>query len=135
LKIPLLLGQPEFKKEGIYLKKEFTQAQLVELNYLFTATLMKLDFYKKYEFNNLRLFEDLRERIYDSEINKKEEERKLKELHRLILKSNDFIEIDDTLGTKTTYFTKNTNSELEESDIDDDDDYDDYDDEIDPVPF
>jgi hypothetical protein len=42
LHVPLLIGQPEFKLEGVFLKYNFSEEQILELNYVHSIGVTKL---------------------------------------------------------------------------------------------
>lgn len=71
LNIPLLLGHPQFKQEGIYKSLGFSKCILNELNYLFTNSLIKFD----YEEIMMDVFGHLKLVIENQESDKREEER------------------------------------------------------------
>jgi hypothetical protein len=73
LQIPLLLGQPEFKKEGALLKHQFSIHQIKEMNYIHSVSLIKLKMNEVINNNQLNLFEIYREAI-QNEINERNQD-------------------------------------------------------------
>jgi len=69
LKRPLLIGQPEFKKEGVLKTYNFSEEQIVEMNYIHGFFLTQLQM--GYILNNstLTIFDDIRELIKSSKMN------------------------------------------------------------------
>lgn len=63
LKIKLLVGQPEFKNEGFLKQKNFSEEQLVEMNYIHGLSLIKLDMYEVINNKYLSIFDEMRECI------------------------------------------------------------------------
>ena len=63
LKIPLLVGQPEFKNEGLLKQKNFSEEQIVEMNYVHGLSLMGLDMYEVINNKYLSIFDEMRECI------------------------------------------------------------------------
>lgn len=56
LEIPLLLGYPEFKQEGVFDEHKFSTLQLREMNHLHSAELIPLDMDKIFENDSLNFF-------------------------------------------------------------------------------
>jgi hypothetical protein len=63
LSIPLLVGHPEFKKEGALLKHNFSEEQIKEMNYIHIIGLITLDMPEIINNNKLTLFKVQRESI------------------------------------------------------------------------
>jgi hypothetical protein len=63
LKIPLLVGQPEFKNEGLLKQKNFSDEQIVEMNYVHGLSLIGLDMYEVINNKYLSIFDEIRECI------------------------------------------------------------------------
>lgn len=63
LKIPLLVGQPEYKNEGLLKQKNFSDEQIVEMNYVHGLSLMGLDMYEVINKKYLSIFDEIRECI------------------------------------------------------------------------
>ena len=66
LKIPLLVGQPEFKNEGLLKQKYFSEDQIVEMNYIHGISLIKLDMREVINNKYLSVFDEIRECILSS---------------------------------------------------------------------
>jgi hypothetical protein len=60
LSIPLLLGQPEFKKEGALLKHDFSSKQIMEMNYIHGFGIVELEMFNIFDNRGLNLFGELR---------------------------------------------------------------------------
>jgi hypothetical protein len=93
LKIPLLLGYPQFKKEGIYEKLGFSKYQLNELNYLFTNTIIKLDNEEIME----DVFGELRLVMFSESMDREKDERIKKLLIDLSLRGDSNIDFEGDL--------------------------------------
>jgi hypothetical protein len=63
LHVPLLIGQPEFKLEGVLLKHNFNYEQILELNYVHSIGVTKLKMNEIINNNKLTLFEEQRQGI------------------------------------------------------------------------
>ena len=63
LHVPLLIGQPEFKLEGVFLKYNFSEEQILELNYVHSIGVTKLKMDEIINNNKLTLFEEQRQGI------------------------------------------------------------------------
>lgn len=63
LKIPLLVGQPEFKNAGFLNQKNFSQEQIIEMNYVHGLSLIGLDMYEVINNKYLSIFDEIRECI------------------------------------------------------------------------
>ena len=68
LKLPLLIGQPEFKKEGVLKTYNFSEEQIVEMNNIHGITITQLQM--EYVLNNskLSIFDNIREQIKSSNL-------------------------------------------------------------------
>ena len=60
LHVPLLIGHPEFKLEGVLLKHNFSEEDIFELNYINSISVQKLKMDEIINNNQLVLFEDQR---------------------------------------------------------------------------
>lgn len=60
LHVPLLIGHPEFKLEGVLLKHNFSEEDIFELNYINSISVQKLKMDEIINNNQLILFEDQR---------------------------------------------------------------------------
>ena len=60
LHVPLLIGQPEFKLEGVLQKHNFSEEQIFELNYVHSISVTKLKMSEIINNNKLTLFEEQR---------------------------------------------------------------------------
>jgi hypothetical protein len=60
LHVPLLIGQPEFKLEGVLMKHNFSEEQIFELNYVHSISVQKLKMSEIINNNKLTLFEEQR---------------------------------------------------------------------------
>ena len=69
LKIPLLVGQPEFKNEGLLKRKNFSDEQIVEMNYVHGLSLIGLDMYEVINNKYLSIFDEIRECIASDSTN------------------------------------------------------------------
>lgn len=67
LHVPLLVGQPEFKNEGVFKKKYFNDEQLIELNHIHGISLIQLDMNEIINNKYLSLYDDIRECILSSQ--------------------------------------------------------------------
>ena len=63
LKVPLLVGHPEFKNEGLLKQKTFSDEQIVEMNYVHGLSLIGLDMYEVINNKYLSIFDEIRECI------------------------------------------------------------------------
>jgi hypothetical protein len=63
LHVPLLIGQPEFKLEGVLLKHKFNEEDIFQLNYIHSISVQKLKMDEIINNNKLTLFEEQRESI------------------------------------------------------------------------
>ena len=66
LKIPLLVGQPEFTRDGVFKTNKFTSEQLIEMNYIHGISLIKLNMNEIINNKYLSLYDDIRECILSS---------------------------------------------------------------------
>lgn len=66
LKIPLLVGEPEFKNEGILQRKHFYEEQITEMNYIHGISLIKLNMNEVVNNKYLSLFDYIRSSIAPS---------------------------------------------------------------------
>jgi len=73
LHISLIIGQPEFKKEGALLKHNFSFDQFKQLNYMHSISLIKLEINEVVNNNQLNLFETYREAIQNEKDERNEE--------------------------------------------------------------
>jgi hypothetical protein len=60
LHVPLLIGQPEFKLEGVLLKHKFSEEDIFQLNYIHSISVQKLKMDEIINNNKLTLFEEQR---------------------------------------------------------------------------
>jgi hypothetical protein len=67
LKVPLLVGQPEFKNEGVFKQKHFGEEQLAELNHIHGISLIKLNMNEVINNKYLSLFDEIRYCIISSQ--------------------------------------------------------------------
>jgi len=58
LTIPLIVGHPEFKKEGVLNEHRFSQEQIQQMNYLHSFSITKLDMRNVLNNSQLELFEN-----------------------------------------------------------------------------
>lgn len=65
LKIPLLLGYPEFKREGVFEEYDFSEEQLTELNYIHAMQLLPLNMNSVINDRTLELFSSQKACIID----------------------------------------------------------------------
>jgi hypothetical protein len=72
LSIPLLVGHPEFKKEGALLNHNFSEEQIIEMNNIHGIGLITLDMAEIINNNQLVLFDDLRS-VIQKEKNKEDD--------------------------------------------------------------
>jgi hypothetical protein len=63
LHVPLIIGQPEFKLEGVLLKHKFNEEDIFQLNYIHSISVQKLKMDAIINNNKLTLFEEQRESI------------------------------------------------------------------------
>ena len=63
LHVPLIIGQPEFKLEGVLLKHKFNEEDIFQLNYIHSISVQKLKMDEIINNNKLTLFEEQRESI------------------------------------------------------------------------
>lgn len=63
LKIPLLVGQPHFKNEGLLKQKNFSDEQITEMNYVHAISLIKMKMGEVINNNYLSIFDEIRECI------------------------------------------------------------------------
>ena len=63
LHVPLLIGQPEFKLEGVLLKQKLNEDDIFQLNYIHSISVQKLKMDEIINNNKLTLFEEQRESI------------------------------------------------------------------------
>jgi hypothetical protein len=61
--VPLIIGQPEFKLEGVFLKHKFNEEDIFQLNYIHSISVQKLKMDEIINNNKLTLFEEQRESI------------------------------------------------------------------------
>lgn len=69
LEIPLLIGCPEFKLEGVFKEHKFSMEQLTEMNYLHLVSPIPLEMNSVINNNTLELFQVQREAIERDELN------------------------------------------------------------------
>ena len=67
--MPLLVGYPEFKNEGVLLENRISPEQIKQMNYLHSFHLMELDLKKEINNNQIELF-DLQKTAIKSETNR-----------------------------------------------------------------
>ena len=67
LKVPLLIGQPEFKQEGLLKSKKFSFEQILEMNHVHGITLIKLNMNEVINNKFLSLYDDIRDCITSSQ--------------------------------------------------------------------
>ncbi len=77
--VPIYVGCPEFKRQGILLRKKFNEEQIEEMNYIHGISPMLLDM--DYLVNNSRveLFDDIREAIKKSQKEKTQDHEELQD--------------------------------------------------------
>lgn len=63
LHVPLLIGQPEFKLEGVLLKHKLNEEDILQLNYIHSISVQKLKMDEIINNNKLTLFEEQRQGI------------------------------------------------------------------------
>lgn len=80
LTVNLYVGCPEFKNEGLFLRKRFTPEQLLEMNHLHGVAPMKLDMDAVVNNGFLSLFDEIRECIDYSVVSQSPESSKLNDL-------------------------------------------------------
>jgi hypothetical protein len=73
LKVPLIIGQPEFKNEGVIKHHKIGEDAIRQLNYIHSISVNKLDMEYVINNNQFVLFKDQREAIL-KDINKEKEE-------------------------------------------------------------
>ena len=69
LKIPLVVGLPEFKKEGMFKRKYFSEEQLIEMNHVHGISLINLDMNEVINNKYLSLYDEIRDSITSSQYN------------------------------------------------------------------
>ena len=94
LQFKMLLGAPEFKNEGIYKRKGFSDRQLKEMNFIFSTTILKLDVKNTIEDREPRLFDEIRILIFQSKYEKEEIQRIEDVLKTLVLEGGVNIDIE-----------------------------------------
>jgi hypothetical protein len=108
LKIPLLVGYPEFKNEGVLKTYNFSDEQIKDMNTIHGVPVMKIDMKKIINNSTLSLFDEMRE---------------------LIKKSNNEVDTDDLTEDEVddivyNLFGTNDNDEIKDIIMDDYDDND-----------
>ena len=63
LSVPLIVGAPEFIREGVFKKKNFTDEQLIEMNHVHTISLIELNMNDVINNNYLTLYDEIRSNI------------------------------------------------------------------------
>ncbi len=95
--IPLLLGHPGFKNEGLL--QILSTKQILELNYLFVNTIIKLDTHKTIIENKINPFDELRDMIVIDRIEKKNTNLISDEIKNFVLNGNENVRfIKDEFG-------------------------------------
>ena len=90
LKIPLLVGQPEFKNEGLLKQKSFSEEQIVEMNYVHGLSLIGLDMYEVINNKYLSIFDEIRDCILSSKSSNSDLETETKDIiDYMFAKNND----------------------------------------------
>ena len=89
LHIPLIAGCPEFKNEGLFLRKNFTIEQLVEMNHMHGIPPLKLDMSQVVNNRFLTLFDEIREVIDYSQLNAEPTESELNQIINTMFTSSD----------------------------------------------
>jgi len=80
LKIPLLVGQPEFKKDGLLKQKFFREEQIVEMNYIHGISLIKLNMEEVINNKFISIFDEIRYCISSSETPNNEVDEETKDI-------------------------------------------------------
>ena len=77
--VPIYVGCPEFKRQGLLLRKKFNEEQIEEMNYIHGISPMQLDM--DYVVNNSRveLFDEIREAIKKSQKEKTQDHEELQD--------------------------------------------------------
>ena len=77
--VPIYVGCPEFKRQGLLLRKKFNEEQIEEMNYIHGISPMQIDM--DYVVNNSRveLFDDIREAIKKSQKEKTQDHEELQD--------------------------------------------------------
>jgi hypothetical protein len=73
LHVPLIIGHPEFKNEGVLKHHKFREDQIQEMNYIHSISIQKLDMGNVVNNNQIFLFKDQREAILN-DLNKEKGE-------------------------------------------------------------
>lgn len=89
LTIPMIVGHPEFKKEGILQEHRFSSVQIQEMNYLHSFTTKKLEMKSVINNSTIEVFEKQIEAITSENIRKGEDELTNDELIRAIFDDNE----------------------------------------------
>jgi hypothetical protein len=100
LKIPLLVGYPEFKNEGVLKTYRFSDEQIKEMNYIHGVPIMKIDMKTIINNSTLTLFDEMRDLIKRSnnEIdNNSLTEEKVDDILYQLFGTNDNDEIKDII--------------------------------------
>jgi len=116
--IPLLLGNPEFTYEGIYEKKGFTEKQLEEMNFLHSFPITKINLQHALDYNNPKIFDDMRMLIYKTNVDKEETERIREELKQVIMQTGLEIELRDGEWEDIAFLLKKEASNTEDDEVD-----------------
>jgi hypothetical protein len=116
--IPLLFGNPEFDYEGIYKKKGFTEKQLEEMNFLHSFPITKINLQHALDYNNPKIFDDLRMMIYHTNLEKEEKSRIREELKQVIMQTGMEIELRDGEWEDIAFLLKKEASNTEDDEDD-----------------
>lgn len=84
LHVSLLIGQPEFKLEGVLMKYKFNEEDIFQLNYIHSIGVQKLEMDEIINNNKLTLFEEQRKSIQ-------------KEMEEKFRNDKDVVEVIDTI--------------------------------------
>jgi hypothetical protein len=87
LHVPLIIGQPEFKLEGVLLKHKFNEEDIFQLNYIHSISVQKLKMDEIINNNKLTLFEEQRESIQ-------------KDMEEMFRNDKDVVEVIDAIFGK-----------------------------------
>ena len=89
LNIPLHVGCPEFKLEGLFIRNRFFEHQIDEMNYIHAIPPMKLDMNNIVNNSRVSLFDDIRSSIKSNQKEKETTETKLHDLVNSIFTHDD----------------------------------------------
>lgn len=88
LKIPLLVGQPEFKFEGIWKQKKISEEQIIEMNHVHGISILKLDMGEIINNKYLSIYDEIRECILSNESSNSDLDEETKDIIDFIFAKN-----------------------------------------------